>query len=84
MGSLFVRYHIRLWEWGFEVVANAHNEVLIMGLGGHQPTSYDESKEKVGLMFKQLGWKVTPDSLALDNRQDFPENSGDATVIEDQ
>ncbi len=80
LGNLFARYHVRLWEWNGEVIANAHHEYLSIGLGTHVLVDYEPAERLVDNLFQQAGWTVSYDAEPINNFQHYPFNDGMATV----
>ena len=87
VGWIYDRYHIRLWELGGNVIANAHHEYLI-SLGGnpplprpHYPTSFNTGKDTICFDFEAVGRRVDPIALPMNNAINDPECDGRAALI---
>jgi hypothetical protein len=83
-GSIFKRYHMRVWDIKACLIAGVHMDRLRF-LGGHTSTDFEAVEKDLAKIFKKnTKWMVTEDAVDIGNRflgYNQPNNNGKATVI---
>lgn len=79
-GPVWERYHMRIWKYQGQFVANSHYETLRHS--GHKVHHFEGAEEKVADNFSTSGpWTVIRDKRDLQNREIERYNNGYATEI---
>lgn len=83
-GSIFKRYHMRVWDIKSCLIAGVHMDRLRF-IGGHTSADFESIEKDLANIFKQnTTWTVTDDAVDLGNQfggYNQPANNGKATVI---
>lgn len=85
-GSVYKRFHVRLWDLGNDVLGSAHHEYLLT-LGGnpffhwHGVDSFDAGKDEVCNDYVNLGRSVAQDAIDMGNYRRVPYCRGTAATI---
>lgn len=80
-GSIWRRFHVRLWREGNNVIGSAHYETL-RGFHRHEVHHFEGAEDMVAELFKILGWKVSLGSIKLQDPEFERYNDGFCTEIQ--